>query len=266
MMSGRVLAVVLAIASPLVACPVGAAPSSAILRQAKSMSNEAAHHFKAHRYLKAAELFQQAYALDPDKLVRLRNAGRALEEADRAERALHCFVRYAERETDPKLVADANERILRLKAAIAARRQAEAAKKAAASAPQAPVAPIPAQKPPLTVTAAKRGRGILPWMLGGVGLAALAAGGVWLVATESAAGDVARDDEAGRYEYQGGQEKHDDDRAAIGLNRVASWSVVGLGAAAAGTATWLLLRDESAAIAEFGLDPVGRRVKLAWRF
>lgn len=272
MMQRRVLAVLLAVACPLVATAVRAAPSPAILRQAKSMSNEAAHHFKAQRYLKAAELFEQAYALDPDMLVRLRNAGRAFEEADRDERALHCFVRYAERETDAKLVADAHKRIRRLKSTIAARRKAEAAQKLAAAqkltaaTPPPPAQPVPAPTPPPTIAVAPRGPGVLPWIIGGAGLAALAAGGIWLLATESAAGDIARDDEAGRYDYPGGAAKRDDDGAAIGLNRVASWSVMGLGAAAAGTATWLLLRDDGAAAAAIRLDPVGRSVKLAWRF
>ena len=59
--------------------------------------------------------------------------------------------------------------------------------------------------------------------------------------------------------------ERDGDQAVIDRNRVLSWSLAGVGAVALGTATWLALRSDDAA-AQLRLDPLGRRVQVAWRF
>lgn len=273
-----------------------AAPSAAIQRRAKNMSDKAAHLFAIKAYLQAAELFEQSYSLDPDKLVRLRNAGRAFEEAGRDDRALHCFLRYTELEQDPKLLADASERIDRIKRAQRAARQARIAPtptRPGAGPPGAgppadgpPAAGQPADGPPAAAAeadphaegpgasavhdapgaelAAANG-GAMPWVVGGAGVAVLATGVVWLLMTEAAADTLDEDDAAGLYNYADGANERDSDKAVIDRNRIVSWSLVGAGAVAVGAATWLALRSDEATAA-LHIDPLRRRVGVAWRF
>ncbi len=238
-----------------------AAPGQAILRQAKDMSDQAARHFAHKEYLQAAELFEQAYALDHNKLIRLRNAGRAFEEAGRDERALHCFLRYLELGQDAQLLGGGPGRSVRVRAAIASKKASE---KAAANPKQAPVAVAHA----VTATDdAVEGRPAGMVLVGGGGLALLAAGLIWAVATESAAGGVDQDEEQGHYNYAGGDGKLSEDRSTIGTNRVASWSIVGLGTTAMVTATWLWLRESEATPAAWPQMSVGgQSVRFAWRF
>ncbi|MEY3013258.1 MAG: hypothetical protein RIT45_1993 [Pseudomonadota bacterium] len=225
--------------------PRGAVARSAIEARAAKMSDEAAAHFKAGRYLEAAERFEQAYALDPEVLVRLRNAGRAWEEAGRPDRARHCFERYLEKEQDPALRKDAEERIAKARAAIEARSQAENSAPSAtpAASGKGEHATTAGAAGDVTVHAASGRDWQLPLAVavGGVALAATGAG--WFVAAQDKADVVEQADKAGQYAYPGGASKREDDLATIDRNRIGAVALVGVGVAGLGVATWLWLRD-----------------------
>lgn len=226
---------------------VAACPSSAqaaklaapILAQAKKMADEAAGHFHKKRYKQAAELFEQSYALDPSHLVRLRNAGRAYEEAGLDRRALHCFKRYAERATDPKLKVDADERIARLGAAVEKAEQAQQADEG--SKPSAVAAPVVevAKKPQIQPSRTK------PWLVTGGGVALLAGGGALLAMTLGAEADI----EAGAADGLYTDSKLQADRDTVGVNKKLAYGVMGFGAVAAGVGVWLLVRKPAQAAA-----------------
>ncbi|MCB9739650.1 MAG: tetratricopeptide repeat protein [Deltaproteobacteria bacterium] len=234
----------------VVACAAAAVPQPAQARssldaKAARMSDEAAAHFKAGRYLEAAERFEQAYALNADVIVRLRNAGRAWEEAGRPERALHCFERYLAKETDPKLRADAEERIEKARAAVAAARKAEQPAVDAAT-PAAPAASSTAPRADVTASSG----GVPSWSLplaasiGSVGL--FLTGVAVRQKVEDAASNFELHDAAGHYDYPGGAGKRDEDASTIAQNRGLAWGLVGGGVVLAGVATWLWLRDGDA--------------------
>ncbi len=274
------LSLLLFAAAVFYAAPAQAGPSEAMRRQAKDMSNRAAKHFAHKRYIEAAELFEQAYALDHDKLIRLRNAGRAFEEAKRYDRALHCFLRYLERSEDPKLRTDAKERVARFRAELAKGSQDKAGPDKTVV-PDPPPAPRPdpnqvgnkgsaAGVPSAGAVADPSpgsGPGMAPWLIGGGGLALVAGGVVWVLAANAAADHIDEDEEGGHYNYTGGDQKLSDDRSALSTNRIAAWSVTGLGTAAVAAGAWLLLSgggDAHAAWPRPGLGP--NRWTLAWRF
>lgn len=242
MRRGTATLLAIAVACASVALPQPVQARSAIGARAARMSDEAAAHFKAGRFLEAAELFEQAYALDADVIVRLRNAGRAWEEAGRPERALHCFERYLAKETDPKLRADAEERIAKAREAVAAAKQPD--QPASDSAEPAPSEAAPVQ--PSTQVEASGG-GVPAWALplsASLGSVALVLTGVAVrQKAEDVAGNFTLHDAAGHYDYPGGAAKRADDESTIATNRGLAWGLIGGGAALAGVATWLWLRD-----------------------
>ncbi len=243
--------------------------STSIKRTAKTMSDRAAKLFAEKRFRAAAELFEKAYALDGAKVIRLRNAGRAYEEAGAPKLALHCFKRYVALEKSERLLADARERITRLQAAVSGGGGAAVQPKAPAEQsrskpapvspqPAAAATPVPGGQPSAQIAAAApsaRPRWALP--LGAAGVGALAGGVSALVLTSKAAARVdaaeARDD----YSYPGGSSKLSADRSTITLNRALGWTLVGLGAVGAGVATWAALRGTPGPATGLSLAPVG---------
>lgn len=217
-----------AVALPAAPRPALAA-TKALRTRAAEMSEEAGKLFNEGKFREAAERIEQAYALDPDVLVRLRNAGRAWEEAKEPERAIHCFERFLERETDPALRKDAEERIARLRAEIAAR-----AAPAAAPAPTANPAPEAAAHAQGTTSGTT-----LPWVAAGVGAASAALGIGWMIRVQMADGVISDAQAKRHYDYPGGDAKLRDDKAALSSNRAAALACIGVGALAAGAAYWL---------------------------
>lgn len=220
-----------------------------IKTRARRMSNQAAKLFAEHKYKAAAELFEQAYALDAAKVIRLRNAGRAYEEARLNKRALHCFRRYLERAKKPKLREDAKTRIMRLEARIAAAQRPTPptpAASAGASAgkkngPDGKASTAPVQVETRTPTRSMA----MPVAVGASGVVAFISGGVLLWLAGSASADIDAAESRGDYKYPTGDTKLSDDRSAVSLNRGVGWGLMGVGVIASGAAAWLSLRGDS---------------------
>lgn len=223
----------------LLMTPVSAdATSKALRSRAVEMSEEAGKLFNGGKYREAAERIEQAYALDPSVLVRLRNAGRAWEEAKEPERAIHCFERFLERETDPALRKDAEERIARLRAEIAARTDAEAKPSAAATEAPAVAAHADVATPNRT----------LPWILAGVGTACGLTGIGWIIRVQVADGVISDAQGKSQYDYPAGEAKFRDDKAALSQNRAVALGLIGAGALAGGAAYVLWPRAADATV------------------
>ncbi len=219
------------------------------------MSDEAAKLFKAQRYAEAAERIEQAYALDPTVRVRLRNAGRAWQEAGNAARALHCFERFLALETDPALRKDTEERIAAVRKAGGGEDSGRSPAGAASASPSStkgseppapggrasPAAATTAATPVITATAGSPGRA-LPIALAGAGVSVWVAGAAWHLRTAAADDTVAEGERSGQYAYPGGDKKLGRDRETLATNRAVAWSLVGAGAVGAGVGAWLWLR------------------------
>ena len=276
------LALSLALSVSLAVMPRHAEAS--IKQRAKQMSDTAAKLFAQHKYRDAAELFEKAYALDSAKLIRLRNAGRAYEEARMHGRALHCFKRYLERATKAKLREDATTRIARLEARMVAEQQPTATMRrapevapnraagAAAGADKRVAGADASSNPSASGGAPTTGGGLatttpavptfehdaavragsprslaLPVALGAGGVAVMIGGGALLFLASGATTDADAAEARGDYGYPGGSDKLADDRAAISLNRGVGWGLVGVGVVGAGVAAWLATRGGPAA-------------------
>lgn len=252
----RILACCLAVATtgPLFASPA-LASTKALRTRAAEMSEEAGKLFAEGKFREAAERIEQAYALDPGVLVRLRNAGRAWEEAKEPERAIHCFERFLERETDPALRKDAEERIARMRAEIAAR-AAPVTQPAAADPTTAVMHSAKAPAPNRT----------LPWVLAGAGAASAAVGMGWLIRVQIADGVVSDGQGKGQYDYPGGDTKLADDKAALSSNRGIALGLLGVGALAGGVAYWLWPSQDTPAIAVTPIAGTHRGLVLSGRF
>ncbi|MBM4345777.1 MAG: tetratricopeptide repeat protein [Deltaproteobacteria bacterium] len=226
-------------------CAVGAAHLTAVASHAapaarqdlgKPLADEAAAHFKEGRFQQAAELFERAFALNPEKLVRLRNAGRAYEEAGRLEYAKLLFERYLQQAPDGSEKDEVKQRVDRIDETLAARKQAElAAARKSALADARPAADG------ATSTVAADATGETPavaWATLGGGVAMVAGGAVWAVLTVQAEQRKNSGLNKGQYSYPGGDDKLTADRAAILRNQIAAYATLGVGAIATGVGLW----------------------------
>ena len=196
----------------------------------KPFADDAAQAFKDQRFQEAAELFEKAFALGNDKFVRLRNAGRAWEEAGKLEYARTQFQKFLDKVPSGPEHDEVGQRL----AALEQRLAAPAPQPVAAVpvvVPQPAVAVVPGTGVAVPAEPAHRPRW-LAWTLGGGGAAAFVGGMAWLALTESAAGRMQTQNQAGRYTA----EKLTEDQAVILRNRIGYAVVggVGLGAAIAG--------------------------------
>jgi tetratricopeptide (TPR) repeat protein len=202
----------------------------------KELADEAAALFKEGKFLQAAELFERAFSLNPEKLVRLRNAGRAFEEAGRLEHARYLFERYLELAPPGPERDEVVHRLSQLKSRL------EAAAAPAPAPPPAPVvapAPAPAAAiaapPPMDAVAARSvdAPSRAPaWATAATGVAAAVVGTAWLMQVASAQEALDADEAAGKYVYPGGSDKAAKDRDVISINRWGAYGTLGLGAAA----------------------------------
>ena len=201
--------------------------------EGKELADEAAERFKSQLFVEAAELFERAYALNPEKVVRLRNAGRAWEEAGRLDQARHLFRRYVELVPEG---ADRNEVRLRL-ARIEARLAPPPEPAPAAKVVEEPAL---AQQTMPTVTQAPRAEPLRPaaWTLTGAGVATLGVGIGWILYVGTLDRRYQSDVSTGAYQYatpsrpDAGPDKASVDRKTLDLNKSIAWAVTGMGAAA----------------------------------
>lgn len=259
----RILAAAVALAA-LAPAPLQAKPDAG-----KVIADEAAGHFKAGRYLQAAELFERSFALQPGKLVRLRNAGRAYEEAGRLEYACLIFERYLQLAPPSKESAEVRQRLTRLREqlALTAAARPEGAAAASPGGEREPEQlPVSLRVPSAVVSAegtAEEPR-TAAWATVGVGAALLLGGGGWAAANEARAAAIEQDAAELGSAYDGGLTNLKADRQAVRSGRWMAWGTAGVGAALIGGGlAWALAPRfaERAVIA-----PSADGVQLALRF
>ncbi len=260
-----ILAIAVAAAGPVCGGPyfgVASASAAAKADPGKALSDEAAAKFKEGKFLEAAELFERAFALSPDRLVRLRNAGRAYEEAGRLDYARLLFARYLQQAPEGPEKKEVADRVAALDQKLAEQKRAEAERQAAAQASEA------AKSAPVAtaVQAEPKESNTYPWVLLGSGVALLAAGGGWLGYTQGKSADVESAYIAGQYDYKGGTTKLLDDRSTVHSNQAMAWTTIGIGAAAAlGGGLWLFWPSSPARVAVLPY-PTGPGATLSLRF
>lgn len=289
------------LANTLFCCAVGAAMAPATLGPVslafaavksdagKALADEAAALFKQGHYLQAAELFERSFALAPDKLVRLRNAGRAYEEAGRLDHAKLLFERYlslapespertevVERLRLLELRLETDKRSAELARQEALRARAKAARKtdeepvAATPTPEAPApaaagptaeeversTPLPTVEPAVRASHAQWDPATGWWIAGG-GAAVLLAGAIWQTQVVADQEQLNRDTLAGRYSGPGGSKAHDDRQATLTNTQRATFVLMGVGTAAVGAGlAWALWpRDKAASAGKVSVLP-----------
>lgn len=205
----------------------------------KIIADEAAGHFKAGRFLQAAEMFERSFALNPSKFVRLRNAGRAYEEAGKLEYACLIFERYLQLAPQSPETAEVKQRLGRLREQLALTPPAKA-DPAAAGPPRADQVP---EKIPVSLSVPTAGASAeadrseprtAAWATAGIGAALLLAGAGWAAANESKASDVEANAASQGSAYSGGLGQLRSDREDVRNARLLSWGAAGLGAALVG--------------------------------
>ncbi len=221
-----------------VALPIGSPLAAPASKQdpGKPLADEAAAHFKERRFQQAAELFERAFALNPEKLVRLRNAGRAYEEAGRLDYAKLLFERYLQQAPDGADKDEVKQRVATIEETLAARKHAEidAARKAAMA-----DANSLGEGATATVRAGSMGEAsATDWATFGGGVAMVAGGAVWAVMAVQA--DQRKNDGISKdhYNYPGGESKKEQDRATILRNQMGAYTMLGVGVLATGVGVW----------------------------
>lgn len=204
----------------------------------KTIADEAAGHFKAGRFLQAAEMFERSFALNPSKLVRLRNAGRAYEEAGKLEYACLIFERYLQLAPQSAESAEVKQRLGRLREQLALTPPAKS--EAAAGPPRAEQVP---EKIPVSLSVPTAGASAeadrseprtAAWATAGIGATLLLAGAGWAASNESKAADIEANAASQGSTYSGGLSQLRSDRDDVRSARLLSWGTAGLGAALVG--------------------------------
>ena len=258
------LAVVLGLA--LLAGPALAKPDAG-----KAIADDAAVRFKEGKFLEAAELFERSFALNPRKLVRLRNAGRAYEEAGRLEYACLIFERYLQQAPVSAEKVEVKQRLERLRRLLELVPQSKPETGGDAVSPEGKVPdklPVSLSIPlegSLAEEAAEEGRP-LPWVALAVGAAVLAGGAAWGVVNELDAASIEDNATTLGSEYPGGFPKLEADRQDVRTSRYLAWSTAGVGAAVVGGSLLWALLPRSAERAVLAPAPDGRGLVVAWRF
>ncbi len=277
------------------ALPANAAPKDA----GKEVADQAAEKFKEGKFLEAGELFERAFALNPKMLVRLRNAGRAFEEAGRLEYARVIFQRYLDQAPDSEEKQEVQARMVKISAKLKGNieeKQAQTPKVEQqvrndpknATTPEsgrpaeaaAPVAGEPSEKNAATspktqpaesaLVASSANSHLSEWLGAGAGAGVAVTGAVWLAKTFAAAAAVDKDFQAGNYAYgPEGDAKHAAAQSTLSTNKIVGASMLGVGAVATGVFVYLALRSpEKAARLEVAptIAPGSAALSLAWQF
>lgn len=264
-----------AVAAPAVLCPLASAAAAEKKDLGKQLADEATVLFKEGKFLQAAELFERAFALNPEKLVRLRNAGRAFEEAGKLEYAKLLFERYLQQAPDGPEKDEVRQRVAHIDELLAAQRRAPEggtgpAKKAdnsdkgAADRKDAAADAItdrPAAGPGAPIGVDRSAEPQTRWHAYGIAVAGAAAvlGGIyWRGQVATAETQMNRDIAAGYYDYfpPAGDKKMQQDTKTLDLNRnLANATLAVGGLAAAGGLLWALWPAD--APAKIAAVPVG---------
>lgn len=250
------LALALLLPMTLVSAAPQAVANPAHADAGKALSDEAAALFKEGKFMQAAELFERAFALNPEKLVRLRNAGRAYEEAGKLDYARLLFERYLNQAPDGPDKDEVRLRIEHIDHVAAAAKKAEEpppAKLPGADAkPVDPVSHAVDTKPEGTIAAPVENGGPrwAAWAVAAVGVGAAVGGMLWVGQVNAANSRVVTGWAEGKYDYPGGSKDYEDNVNTVGKQRNLAWTTAGIGAAAAlGGAVWAMWPTQATKIA-----------------
>jgi hypothetical protein len=217
------LIVALSAVSPLPAQATASEGTPESLREAEAFSTRAKELFRGKRFIPAAKLFMQAYALSHEP-AQVYNAARAYEEAGMASEAAALFRVYISLTDDADGIAEARERIRRLEAT----QPAEATPPVEADAPTVipDIAPLLPSEDPVWPKWAATG-GAAASLGAGVALLLIGSAG-----TEDANSRLSHDPTA-----------YTDAYSAARTQWWAGAGLAGLGVGLTGLATWLWFAD-----------------------
>lgn len=224
-----------ALAGVLTVCTVGTVrgqePRSAEAR-AVALYEESEEHYREGRFAMAAMMLREAYGLFPDPDL-LYNLARAYEGSGNLEGALESYARFLEAEPETGDRGAIEARMETLRAQLEEREELESERvRAEEERREAEDRAVRAEAEAEAVVAEQTSD--LPWVMGGVGVASLVAGGVFRVLAER------RDDAADSAPTQdAADDARDDADDFTTLSNVALVTGAVLTAAGAG---WLVLR------------------------
>lgn len=207
--------------------------------------------YRQGKFDEAAQLLERAYSLH-EEAVLLYNLGRAYEGLGENQKAIDAYTKYLEKAPNAKDRGALERRMETLKAQIEREKQKAAA----------PVEPKPEPEPvkPKPEPARKSGPGILPWVVTGVGAAAVGAG---LFVGLQAKGK--RDDAQDNPVSRDAQDEYD---SAKSMATTANVLLIAGTVVAAGGVTWALLsnkKSEPATAARLHLTVTPGGVRLGGR-
>ena len=254
-------------------CSTGFAQDSSSKEAASGALKLAMHHYKKENFAKAAGMFLEAYAVDPDPLS-LFYAGRSQQRAfklDDAEKNLKRFLdlvatgKYtggayaqAERRAKTHLGEIRHTKAQLSKAKESGRTEAKQ---------QAPAVVGPSE--PVTATTAASWQRPTGWGLTGLGAIAVAFGGWQLSDIASRSADL---DEQAQGEKSGDKvagldkQTYDSKRADLKSDQTTAFVVIGVGAVAAGAGAYLLWANPATRSVIVTPQVGGRGVLVAMRF
>lgn len=238
----------------LVLCPtlsVDAQPKSKKdpKTEALELFEQSVELYRQGKFDEAAQLLERAYTLH-DEAVLLYNLGRAYEGLGENQKAIDAYTKYLEKAPNAKDRGALERRIETLKAQIE--------REKAALAPTKPSKPEPSKPEPTSVTAdSSKGPGVVPWVVAGVGVAAIGAG-LFVGIQAKSKRDEAQDNPVSK----DAQSEFD---SAKGMATTANVLLIAGTVVAAGGVTWALLsrkKSEPAAQAKLHLTvtPGGLRL------
>ncbi|MBK7582732.1 MAG: tetratricopeptide repeat protein [Myxococcales bacterium] len=218
--------------------------------EALELFEKSADLYRQGKFDEAAQLLERAYSLH-DEAVLLYNLGRAYEGLGENQKAIDAYTKYLEKAPKAKDRGALERRMETLKAQLAQQNKPLPDKQPEPVVPAKPVAPEPDRPPP------SRGPGVLPWVVAGVGVAAVGAGLFVGLQAKSK-----RDDAQDNPESRAAQEDYD---SAKSMATTANVLLIAGTVVAAGGVTWALLsrkKSEPAAAAplHFTVTPGGFRI------
>jgi tetratricopeptide (TPR) repeat protein len=195
--------------------------------------------YRQGKFDEAAALLERAYSLHQEPVL-LYNLGRAYEGLGENQKAIDAYTKYIEKNPEAKDRGALERRIVTLK------EQIEKDKQRAAPKPQ--LDPTPTPLTPQAAPAPSKGPGVLPWVVAGVGVAAVGAG--FFVGLQAKS---KRDDAQDNPVSKDAQDEYD---SAKSMATTANVLLIAGTVVAAGGVTWALLsrkKSEPAAAATLHL-------------
>jgi tetratricopeptide (TPR) repeat protein len=168
------LAFLVCLISPSIGRAQSAPPDSEARRHALELFHQSAEHYRAGRFVEAADLLTEAYALFPEPLLLL-NLARALEGLEDLEGALDAYERYLDASPNAQDRVVVERRMSLLRNALEERRAREALE-ARLREQREEQADTPAAAAAAEEAPSEHARGPGPWILTGTGTALLVTG------------------------------------------------------------------------------------------